>query len=522
MPHPSITAQTYPHKPAVIMGASGEMVTYRELDERSNQGAQLFRSLGLKTGDHIGMMLENNRQFLEILWAAQRSGLIFTPISTHLKKSETAYILQNCGAKLFIGSLALSAVAEELLAESTGVDYFYMVGGIKPGFESWEEATDAQPITPIADESNGVPMLYSSGTTGQPKGILVKDYDTDVNTPPGLVSTIGVFFGFGEETVYLTPAPLYHAAPLHYNMMALYNGGTSVIMEKFEPELALKLIEEHRVTHSQWVPIMFNRLLKLPDEVRESYDMSSMQVAIHAAAPCPVAVKEKMIAWWGEIIVEYYAASEGIGFTLIDSANWLTHKGSVGPALLGELHIVDDDGNELPQGETGTVYFGGQPIRFHYHDEPEKTAQAYNEKGWATTGDVGYVDADGYLYLTDRKNFTIISGGVNIYPQEVENILASHEKVADVAVFGVPNEEFGEEVKAVIQPMNWADATDETAIEIMEWLRERISKLKMPRSLDFHPQLPRMDNGKLYKRHLVDEYRKLAESKDKSDSTNRE
>ncbi|HEY6131877.1 MAG TPA: AMP-binding protein, partial [Halioglobus sp.] len=280
-----------------------------------------------------------------------------------------------------------------------------------------------------------------------------------------------------------------------------------VVMEKFDPEMALKLIEEYRVTHSQWVPIMFNRLLKLPQSVRDAYDMSSMQFAIHAAAPCPIDVKEKMIAWWGEIIVEYYAASEGVGFTMIDSAAWLTHKGSVGQALLGELHIVDDEGNELPAGETGTVYFGGREEHFHYHNEPEKTAQAYNDKGWATTGDVGYVDKDGYLYLTDRKNFMIISGGVNIYPQEVENILAGHHKVADVAVFGIPNEEFGEEVKAVIEPVNWADATDETAIEIMEWLRERISNIKLPRSLDFHHKLPRMDNGKLYKRHLVDKYR---------------
>jgi long-chain acyl-CoA synthetase len=507
MPHPSITAKTYPHKPAIIMGSTGEIVTYQELDERSNQAAQLFRSLGLKSGDHIGMMLENNRQFLEIVWAAQRSGLIFTPISTHLKKSETAYILQNCGAKLFIGSLALSDVAEQLLAEATGVEHYYMVGGIKPGFESWEEATDGQADTPISDESNGVPMLYSSGTTGQPKGVFVNDYAKDVNTPPWAAPTLGVLFGFGEETVYLSPAPLYHAAPLHYNMMTIYNGGTSVIMEKFEPELSLKLIEEHRVTHSQWVPIMFNRLLKLPEQVRQAYDVSSMQIAIHAAAPCPVEVKEKMIEWWGEIIMEYYAASEGIGFTLIDSANWLTHRGSVGVTLVGELHIVDDEGAELPHGEIGTVYFGGQQRSFHYHNEPEKTEDAYNDKGWATTGDVGYVDDEGYLYLTDRKNFTIISGGVNIYPQEVENILAIHDKVADVAVFGIPNEEFGEEVKAVIEPMNWADATDETAIEIMEWLRERISSIKMPRSVDFHPKLPRMDNGKLYKRHLVEEYR---------------
>jgi long-chain acyl-CoA synthetase len=517
MPHPSITAETYPHKPAIIMGESGEMVTYRQLDERSNQGAQLFRSLGLKSGDHIGMMLENNRQFLEIVWSAQRCGLVFTPISTHLKRSEAAYILQNCGAKLFIGSLELATVAEQLLGEATGVEHYLMVGGIKPGFDSWEEATDLQPNTPIADQCNGVPMLYSSGTTGQPKGVFVSDYPKDVNSPT-FAAGLGAVFGFGEETVYLSPAPLYHAAPLHYSMMTTYHGGTIVVMEKFEPELALKLIEEHRVTHSQWVPIMFNRMLKLPQAVRDAYDMSSMQVAIHAAAPCPVEVKEKMIAWWGEIIVEYYAASEGVGFTLIDSANWLTHKGSVGPALLGELHILDDDGNEVPTGETGTVYFGGGQARFHYHNEPAKTAEAYNEKGWATTGDVGYVDKDGYLYLTDRKNFMIISGGVNIYPQEVENLLASHPKVGDVAVFGIPNEEFGEEVKAVIEPVNWADATDETAIEIMEWLRERISHIKLPRSLDFSQKLPRMDNGKLYKRHLVDQYRGATRSDEGAES----
>lgn len=512
MPHPSITAETYPHKPAIIMGSTGEMVTYKQLDEHSNQGAQLFRSLGLKAGDHIGMMLENNPQFLEIVWAAQRAGLIFTPISTHLKKDETAYILENCGAKLFIGSLALAEVAQEIVSEAPDVKHFYMVGGIKPGFESWEEAIDAQPHTRIDDESNGVPMLYSSGTTGKPKGIFVPAPSTDVNAPTRLEG-IGLLFGFGEETVYLSPAPLYHAAPLHYNMLALYNGGTVVIMEKFDPEQALKLIEEHHVTHSQWVPIMFIRMLKLPQEIREAYDTSSMQCAIHAAAPCPVEIKEKMIDWWGEVIVEYYAASEGVGFTFIDSENWLTHRGSVGPVLVGELHIVDDEGNELPVGETGTVYFGAaEAAPFEYHNEPEKTAEAYNEHGWATTGDVGYVDEDGFLYLTDRKNFMIISGGVNIYPQEIENALANHEKVADVAVFGIPNEEFGEEVKAVVEPMNWADATDETAIEIMEWLRERISHIKMPRSLDFHPKLPRMDNGKLYKRHLVEEYRGAARS----------
>jgi long-chain acyl-CoA synthetase len=513
MPHPSITAKTYPHKPAIIMAGSGEIVSYKQLDERSNQAAHLFRSLGLRSGDHIGMMLENNRQFLEICWAAQRSGLVFTPISTHLMREETAYILNNCGAKLFIGCLGLSEVAELIFAdENTSIENYLMVDGIKPGFESWEEAVDGQPNTPIEDESSGVPMLYSSGTTGQPKGVFIPPASDDIHAPHPLATTLGAAFGFGEETVYLSPAPLYHAAPLHYNMMTLFQGGTTVVMEKFEPELALKLIAQHNVTHSQWVPIMFIRMLKLPAEVREQYDVSCMQFAIHAAAPCPIEIKQKMIDWWGEVIVEYYAASEGIGVTIIDSANWLTHRGSVGPALVGELHVLDDDGNEVPVGETGTIYFGGNENRFEYHDEPGKTSEAYNDKGWATTGDVGHVDEDGFLYLTDRKNFMIISGGVNIYPQEIENLLITHDKVADVAVFGIPHAEFGEAVQAVVEPMHWGDATDEVAIELLEWAKERLSKIKVPRALDFTEKLPRMDNGKLYKRHLVEDYKKRGES----------
>ena len=509
MPHPSETARTYPHKPAIIMG-NGEMVTYRQLDERSNQGAQLFRSLGLKKGDHIALMMENRHEFLEVCWAAQRSGLVYTPISSHLRAQETAYILENCGARLFIASAKMADVAGAAVAQVPGVEHRLMVGGIREGFESWEEAADREESTPIADQFNGVPMLYSSGTTGQPKGVYVAPTSDDVNAPPGLAVALGGAFGFSEETVYLSPAPLYHAAPLHYNMMTIFLGGTSVIMEKFDPERALALIEEHRVTHSQWVPIMFVRMLKLPEEVRAASDVSSMQFAIHAAAPCPVETKERMIDWWGPVIVEYYAASEGAGATFIDSEQWLQHKGSVGRAMVGEVHIVDDEGLELPAGEIGTIYFSGSQASFEYHNEPEKTAESYNERGWATTGDVGYLDDEGYLYLTDRKHFMIISGGVNIYPQEVENLLITHDKVADVAVFGVPNEEFGEEVKAVIQPQNWADATDEVAIELMEWLRDRLSHVKLPRSIDFHEALPRLDNGKLYKRHLAEQYRGAA------------
>ncbi|MEE4277368.1 MAG: acyl-CoA synthetase [Halieaceae bacterium] len=516
MPHPSVTARSYPHKAAIIMGDSGELVTYRQLDERSNQIAQLLRSLGLNRGDHMAMMLENRREFLELCWGAQRAGVIFTPISSHLQAAETAYILENCGARLFIASALLADVAVKAAADAPGVDHRLMLGGIREGFESLEEALDAQPETPITDEANGVPMLYSSGTTGQPKGVFVPPASDEVDAPHFLAPTLGAAFGFSDETVYLSPAPLYHAAPLHYNMLNLYQGGTSVVMERFDPERALALIEEHRVTHSQWVPIMFVRMLKLPEDLRARYDLSSMQFAIHAAAPCPVETKEKMIEWWGPVIVEYYAASEAVGATMVDSQQWLQHKGTVGRALMGEIHIVDDEGRELPPNEIGTVYFSGPQVTFEYHREPAKTAESYNEHGWATTGDLGYVDEEGYLFLTDRKHFTIISGGVNIYPQEIENLLINHEKVADVAVFGVPDEEFGETVQAVIEPQNWADATDEVALELLEWLRQRLSHIKVPRRVDFREKLPRLDNGKLYKRHLVEEYRAAAGDSDDS------
>ncbi|MGI9295143.1 MAG: acyl-CoA synthetase [Pseudomonadales bacterium] len=506
MPHISTTAATHPNKPAIIMANSGEVITYQTLDERSNQGAQLLRSLGIQAGDHIGFMIENTRQFMEIVQAALRSGIIFTPISTHLKKEEARYILENCNARLFIASTKLAAVAEELVGDMSNIEHFYMVNGRRPGFESWDEAVALQPTEPIVDQSVGTPMLYSSGTTGQPKGVLAMSDITDINELHPNLAAFAAAFGFNEATRYLSPAPLYHAAPLHYNNLILAMQGTTIIMEKFDPERALQLVEEHKVTHSQWVPIMFVRMLKLPPEQRNKYDCSSMQVAIHAAAPCPIEIKERMIDWWGPVILEYYSGSEGAGMTIIDSANALTHKGSVGPAVVGELHIIDEEGNELPAGEVGVVYFGNGS-KFEYHGEPEKTAGAYNEKGWSTLGDVGYVDEEGFLYLTDRKNFMIISGGVNIYPQEIENLLVTHEKLADVAVFGIPHEEFGEEVKAVVQPLDWADATDDFAEELLAWCKERLSSIKVPRSIDFMRQLPRMENGKLYKRHLADQYR---------------
>jgi acyl-CoA synthetase (AMP-forming)/AMP-acid ligase II len=380
-----------------------------------------------------------------------------------------------------------------------------MVNGTSPGYESWEDAVARQPAEKIADESEGSDMLYSSGTTGRPKGIRIELEDKPFGTAPTLVLLARALYGMDENVVYLSPAPLYHAAPLRYNMSVLRQGGTSIIMEKFDPEQSLALIEKHRVTHSQWVPTMFVRMLKLPEEVRHRYDLSSHRVAIHAAAPCPVQVKEQMIEWWGPIIWEYYAGTEGNGFCALNSEEWLAHKGSVGKPLLGVLHIVGEDGEELPTGEPGTIYFSDGP-EFSYHNDPQKTADSRNEKGWSTLGDIGYVDEDGYLYLTDRKAHMIISGGVNIYPQEAENLLVTHPKVLDAAVIGVPNEEFGEEVKAVVQLMDPREAGPETEAELIEFCKAELSAIKCPRSVDFEEELPRHANGKLYKRLLRDRY----------------
>lgn len=506
MPHFSAYATETPDRPAYILANTGEVVTYRQLDQRSNQIAHLLRLSGVQRGDHIAMMMKNCAEFLQVAQGALRAGVIFTPISTHLKQDETAYIITNCKAKLFIASASLSAVATEAATAVAGLSRCFSVGGDIPGFDALEEQLSSLPDTPISDEFLGAPMLYSSGTTGKPKGVYWKPHAESIHADHPMSGTVGAFFGFGVDTIYLSPAPLYHAAPLHYNLMVLGLGGTSIIMEHFDPAQALSLIERYGATHSQWVPIMFVRMLKLPESERQGYDLSSMKCAIHAATPCPIDVKEAMIEWWGPVIVEYYSGSEGNGFTIIDSANWLTHKGSVGQAIIGEPRILGENGEVLGPGEVGDVYFANSRP-FEYFDEPEKTREAFNEQGWSTMGDVGYLDEEGFLYLTDRKNFTIITGGVNVYPAEIEGLLITHDKVADVAVFGVPHPEFGEEVVAVVQPMDWREATDETAEELSLWMRERLSTIKVPRRIDFLEQLPRRDNGKLYKRHLQDAYR---------------
>jgi acyl-CoA synthetase (AMP-forming)/AMP-acid ligase II len=506
MYHPSHHARKTPDKVAYVMAGSGDGITYRQLDERSNQVAHLFRSLGLRQGGHVALLMENCIDFMVVCWGAQRSGLYYTAISRYLTPDEIEYIVQDCGARVVIATQRTADVLSGLAARAGGLPAYYLTGGeLRPGFKSWHAAVAAQPKTPIADQVAGHDMLYSSGTTGRPKGIKRDPWSSAIDVPNPFLKLLCDMCGMAFDSVYLSPAPLYHAAPLRFNMMSAILGGTSVIMESFDAEEFLKLVERHKATQSQLVPTMFVRMLKLPDETRRRYDISSLKGAIHAAAPCPADVKARMIEWWGPILIEYYAGSEGNGVTLSTSQQWLTHRGTVGRALVGKIKIVDDEDRELPAGEIGTVYFADGPA-FAYHNDPDKTMRAHNARGWSTLGDVGYLDAEGFLYLTDRKAYMIISGGVNVYPQETEDVLVTHPKVADVAVFGVPNEDMGEEVKAVVQPHVMSEAGKALEAALIAYCRERLSPIKCPRSIDFEAELPRTPTGKLVKRHLRDRY----------------
>jgi len=508
--HLGAVAGRAPDRPAIVMGATGESVTFRELDERSNRLAHLLRSRGLEHGGGIVILVENHLRFLEACWAAQRSGLYFTTVNTHLTADEAGYIVDDCDATVLVSSARLAPVATALGERAPKLHTRLMLDTddgreLPEGWEPYEPAIADQPATPLDDEAEGDFMLYSSGTTGRPKGIRRPLPLTPMGEGlPGATPLLRALGGC-DGGVYLSPAPLYHSAPMAWSMAAHRVGMTAVVMERFDPVDALALIEREHVTHSQWVPTMFVRMLKLPKGERSGFDLSSHQAAIHAAAPCPVEMKRQMIEWWGPIISEYYSATEGMGATFIASEEWLAHPGSVGKAIVGTPHILDDDGRELPTGAVGTVWFdGGQP--FEYHGDADKTAAARRDDGYATVGDVGYLDDEGYLYLTDRKTFMIISGGVNIYPQETENLLVTHPKVMDVAVIGVPHAELGEEVKAVVQPLDWGDAGPDLEAELIAFCQERISRQKCPRSVDFEHALPRLDTGKLYKRTLRDRY----------------
>ena len=504
--HPGAHVAARGNVPAVIMAGTGATVTYRELDERSMQFARLLRSAGLQPGDHIAVMLENHPRYFELFWGAQRAGLYTTPINWHLKADEAGYIIEDCGATAVVVSSALQDVAAELSGHLDDVSVKLMVDGTIDGYASFEAEIERYPAEPLDGEVEGNFMFYSSGTTGRPKGIKPAWNPQPFGSGGGaLIGLIQMMYGFSRETVYLCPAPLYHAAPLGWSTAAQRLGATVVVMEKFDPVRCLVLIEEHRVTHAQFVPTHFIRMLKLSPEERAAHDHSSLQKVVHAAAPCPVGVKRQMIDWWGPIVNEYYAGSEGNGFCAIDSEQALAHPGSVGVPLLGTIHILDEHGEELPRGEAGQIWFESD-LRFEYHNDPEKTASAYNSQGWSSLGDIGYLDDEGFLYLTDRASHMIISGGVNIYPQEVENELAMHPKVNDVAVIGVPNDDLGEEVKAIVIAADPSTTGPELAAELIAYCRSKLAHYKCPVTVDFVDELPRLPTGKLLKRQLREQY----------------
>ncbi|WFS11029.1 AMP-binding protein [Rhodococcus aetherivorans] len=504
--HLTRLAAQHEDKPAVVMGGTGEVLSYRELENRSNRIAHLLRNRGLRPGDHIAILMENELDVFPVVWAAQRTGLLYTPVNWHLARNEAAYIVDNCGARLLVHNASLEELARAAETTSPALESRLVVGA-EPGSTTVERLEDAVanlPDTPVDDEVEGYYMFYSSGTTGRPKGIVPELTGAPFGTGMSIDAMMAGRFGFGGDTVYLSPGPLYHAAPLGWCVGTVRNGGTAVVMERFDAEQTLKLIDRYRVTHAQFVPTMFVRMLKLPDEVRTRYDVSSLCVVVHAAAPCPVEVKERMIDWFGPKLVEFYSGSEGTGFFMIGSEEWLTHKGSVGRAVRGAVHICDDDGNELPVGEVGTVWFGDVP-RFEYHGDPEKTASVFDHRGWNTLGDLGQVDAEGYLYLSARRTDLILSGGVNIYPQEIEDALILHPAVADVAVIGLPDEEMGQRVHAVVQPAAPTGAGPDLERELVEYCRDGLAHYKSPKSVSFE-EVPRMPSGKILRRELLARY----------------
>ncbi len=489
-------------------------MTYGKLDTRSSRLANLMDRRGIEEGSNVAMWMKNGSQFLEVAWAAQRSGKYYTPLSTRLTPTEAAYIISDCDASVLVVSEELVDNAMEALKilnrEYSGqknikvklvagtADYYDV-------FESYEKLIEGEEALPAHKEKEGQDMLYSSGTTGKPKGVRLPLPQGPIGSPSPVEMVAQGLYGINSSSIYLSPAPLYHAAPLQFTMAALRIGATAVIMDKFDPLDFLRAIEDHKVTHTQVVPTMMVRLAKMPVEIHSQFDTSTLQYMLHAAAPCPVDTKKQIIEWMGPIVYEYYAGTERNGFCAIDSNEWLAHPGSVGRSLIGKVHILDEDGNNLPPGKTGTIYFESA-MPFEYYKDPDKTASSRSKEGWTTLGDIGHLDDEGYLYLTDRKAFMIVTGGVNVYPQEAENLLITHPAVVDAAVFGIPNDDFGEEVKAVVQPANMDEAGPELEATLIAYLKTKLADVKCPRSIDFEAELPRAPNGKLYKQQLRDRY----------------
>jgi long-chain acyl-CoA synthetase len=507
IPHPRTYAHTTPDKPALIMADSGAVLTYRQLVENADRAAQTFQRMGLLQGDKIAIFLENQICYPELCWAAKNSGIAYVCVGSQLNVGDAAHIVKDSGAKLLVTSHALAEVAQGIALAVPEVKRL-MIDGTIDGFLSYENLIAAEQAVPLSGRRRGPSMLYSSGTTGRPKGVRLPLPEASPETPPARFAMLLQQYGFAPDSVFLNPGPQYHAGPLRFMMSIMRSGGTVIGFHKFDPVATLQAIETYKATHAFFVPTMFSRMLALPEEVKSRFDTSSLRFAIHAAAPCPASVKEAMIHWWGPVICELYAGTEAVGHTFITSEEWLAHKGSVGrPAQGCRMRIVDEQGNDLPPFVPGVIYMSNG-LRFAYHNDPDKTreVQLDDQGEWVTLGDIGYLDNDGYLYLTDRQSHMIISGGVNIYPQEAESVLADHPAIVDVAVIGIPNADFGEEVKAIVQPKTMP--VDATALEeeLIAYCRARLSTIKCPRSVDFVADLPRTETGKLLKRELKKKY----------------
>jgi long-chain acyl-CoA synthetase len=496
-------AETQPDEPALITSAGDR--TWKQLDERVNKLVRAMRTRGIEAGQAIALVCSNRPEFVEVYLAAARNGLRLTPINWHLGAEEIAYIVNDCEATMLVADERFSKTCAEAAKLAPGLRAAFAVGGRIAGFETYDDAVGVESPEPITDPAIGGTMLYTSGTTGRPKGVY--------RPRPAASRAQGAAVRVHEDgDFHLCTGPLYHAAPLAFSLgLPLLWGVGVVIMDGWDPEETLRLIEEHKVTHTHLVPIMFHRLLSLPDDVRAKYDISSLKRIGHGAAPCPVHVKKAMIDWVGPIIWEYYAATEGSG-TSVESDEWLTKPGTVGKVPENHVEIRDDDGNVVETGEVGTVFLRApdeKETRFQYFKDDEKTSKAYSGD-YFTLGDMGYVDEDGYLFLTDRSADLIISGGVNIYPAEVDAVMLTHDAVRDSCTIGVPNDEWGEEVKTVIELKDGIEPTDDLAKQLIAYSRERLAHFKCPKTLDFIDELPRHETGKLYRRLVRETYRQKA------------
>ncbi|MGD8862445.1 MAG: AMP-binding protein [Myxococcales bacterium] len=504
----AVWARLLPDAPAIFSDHGDR--TFAELNRRANQLVRALRARGLKAGDAVAMMCSNRPEFAEVYAATRRSGLRLTTINWHLTGEEAAYIADDCDAKALIVDGRFQEAGRKAASAAPKATVRLAIGDPIDGFESYDETVSAQDGSDIDDPSVGASMLYTSGTTGRPKGVHRKAGATMLSSGGGGARSVLMGDYRTGQDVHLCTGPLYHAAPLAFSLAVPHMFGCAVVMmDGWDAERSLELIEKHRVTHTHMVPTMFHRMLSLPDEVRQARDVSSLRFVLHGAAPCPVPVKQELIEWLGPVVHEYYAATEGVG-CIVDSETWLKKPGTVGKPADNHIKIMDEEGTELPPGQAGLVYMKApESGRFEYYKDSGKTDDAYRGD-YFTLGDVGYLDEDGYLFLTDRSANLIISGGVNIYPAEVEAVLLTHEAVGDVAVIGVPNSEWGEEVKAVVELHDRQRPSPELAESLIAHCREHLAKYKWPRSVDFVDRLPRHDNGKLYKKALRERYRQAA------------